>query len=92
MNKALELANRICPGLDWYEFDYQTWCVDAAAELRRLAALEQAIKDAQPVAHCALSIDGNHIAFFDGKPVVMVGRVGNEIHDTPLYTLKGIKP
>jgi hypothetical protein len=45
MNKALELAERICHGLDWYEFDYQTWCVDASRELRRLAAVEEAARN-----------------------------------------------
>ena len=89
--KALELAASL-RRMDTFTAYQREQLLLAASELTRLAAMEQAIKDAQPVAHCALSIDGNHIAFFDGKPVVMVGRVGNEIHDTPLYTLKGIKP
>jgi hypothetical protein len=50
MSKALELAEKITgpkagPWDNW----------DAAEELRRLAALEQAIKDAQPVAFMAKS-------------------------------------
>lgn len=38
----------------------------------------------EPVAHCALTPAGK-IAYFDGKPMVMVGPVGNEHHPTPLY-------
>lgn len=47
-----------------------------------LHALAQS--DAQPVAWCCLTAAGN-IAYFDGKPMVMVGPVGNEHHKTPLY-------
>lgn len=47
---------------------------------------EQASFQEKPVAWCALSIDGKHISYFDGKPVIMVGEIGNVIHDTPLYT------
>lgn len=36
MSRASELADRIHPRTDWYEFDAQTWCNEAAAELRRL--------------------------------------------------------
>ena len=38
--KAEQLAERIHPQTDWYEFDQQTWCNEAAAELRRLSAVE----------------------------------------------------
>ena len=39
----------------------------------------------EPVAWCQLTPSGQ-IAFFDGKPMVMVSTVGNEHHMTPLYT------
>lgn len=38
--EALRLADRIHRRTDWYEFDAQTWCNEAAAELRRLHAVE----------------------------------------------------
>lgn len=38
----------------------------------------------EPVAHCALTPAGK-IAHFDGRPMVMIGSVGNEHHPTPLY-------
>ena len=40
----------------------------------------------EPIAWCELSLDGKHIAYFDGKPVIMVGPIGNDCHKTPLYT------
>jgi len=49
------------------------------------AALAAAQPSQEPVAHCALTASGK-IAYFDGKPMVMVGKVGNEHHPTPLYT------
>lgn len=55
------------------------------------AAIWRAMHDAapavqaEPVAHCCLT-EAGQIAFFDGKPMVMVGPVGNEHHSTPLYT------
>ena len=39
----------------------------------------------KPVAWCQLSASGK-IAYFDGKPMLMTGPVGNECHTTPLYT------
>lgn len=42
----------------------------------------------EPVAWCHLTPSGK-IAYFDGKPMVMPGSVGNEHHETPLYA--GIK-
>lgn len=39
----------------------------------------------RPIAHCQLT-QGGEIAFFDGKPMVMTGPVGNEHHPTPLYS------
>ena len=47
-------------------------------------AIEQAERQ-EPVAWCQLTPSGQ-IAFFDGKPMVMVSTVGNEHHMTPLYT------
>jgi hypothetical protein len=45
--RALVLAERIHPQTDWYEFDSQSWCNEAAAELRRqheaIVALSEAL-------------------------------------------------
>lgn len=38
----------------------------------------------QPVAWCELTA-GGQIAYFDGKPMVMPGPVGNDCHPHPLY-------
>lgn len=54
-------------------------------ENAKLAAELTAIKNQEPVAWCELSIDGKHIAHFDGKPVIMAGPVGNDCHRTPLF-------
>ena len=35
MSKAEELAERISAKTDWYEFDYQSWCAEAAGLLRQ---------------------------------------------------------
>jgi hypothetical protein len=40
---------------------------------------------AEPVAWCELTPNGQ-IAYFDGKPMVMPGPVGNDCHPHPLYT------
>ena len=61
--------------------------IDAAIEAIRVA-LEAAQSPApapEPVAWCQLAIGGKTIAYFDGKPMVMVGPMGNHIHTTPLY-------
>lgn len=42
----------------------------------------------EPVAWCHLTPSGK-VGYFDGKPMVMFGSVGNEHHETPLYA--GIK-
>jgi hypothetical protein len=42
-------------------------------------------EDQKPVAWCSLTIGGN-IEYFDGKPMVMPGDVGNDCHKDPLYT------
>lgn len=49
-------------------------------ELERIRALP-------PVAWYAPALDGWSVSYFDGKPVIMVGRVGNAIHTRPLYAL-----
>lgn len=55
--------------------------------------IEQALSAApaaqpEPVAWCHLTPSGK-VGYFDGKPMVMFGSVGNEHHETPLYA--GIK-
>lgn len=64
----------------------------AAAELRRLAALEKAIMDAEPVAQIRMSDGGlNAVNRVTTKGVqVSVHRIDGDW--TPLYTLNGIKP
>jgi hypothetical protein len=54
--------------------------VETASLLRELLAEPQG----EPVAWCSLTPSGK-IAYFDGKPMVMPGAVGNEVHRTPLY-------
>ena len=49
-------------------------------------ALEAAQPAGEPLAWCQLSIGGKSIAYFDGKPIIMTGKVGNDCHQTPLYT------
>lgn len=53
---------------------------DYASTQRELAAAPQG----EPVAWCCLTPSGK-IAYSDGKPMVMPGPVGNEVHRTPLY-------
>ena len=38
----------------------------------------------EPVAWCELTKAGE-IAYFDGKPIIMPGKIGNDCHPTPLY-------
>jgi hypothetical protein len=45
----------------------------------------------EPVAWCSLTASGK-VAYFDGKPMVMVGPAGNEHHKTPLYTAAPAAP
>lgn len=40
----------------------------------------------KPMAWCQLGLDGKSIAYFDGKPMIMTGHVGNQHHPTPLFT------
>ncbi len=77
MKQALEALERVP------EIGQQAWQLrlDAIASLR--LAIEQAERQ-EPVAWCQLTPSGQ-IAFFDGKPMVMVSTVGNEHHMTPLY-------
>lgn len=58
-----------------------SWRRQALDVLSALAAQAQA----EPVAFCQLTKSGK-IAYFDGKPMVMPGTVGNECHPDPLYT------
>lgn len=46
----------------------------------------QPAQQAEPVAFCDLTQDGKSIAYFDGKPCIMTGKVGNDCHPHPLYT------
>jgi hypothetical protein len=48
------------------------------------ADLVQPAAQAEPVAWCELTPAGK-IAYFDGRPMVMPGPVGNDCHTTPLY-------
>lgn len=55
---------------------------EAVDAWNRRAALAAAV--AEPVAWCSLTPAGA-IGYFDGKPMVMPGKLGNEHHTTPLY-------
>jgi hypothetical protein len=57
--------------------------LDLRARLESLIAAAPAEPEGEPVAWCALTPSGK-IAYFDGKPMVMVGPLGNEHHATPL--------
>ena len=48
--------------------------------------VEQPQGEQEPVAWCALNADRSGIAYFDGKPIIMTGPIGNEHHPDPLYT------
>lgn len=54
---------------------------DLRSELDRIRATE-------PVAWYEPALDGRSVSYFDGKPMIMVGKIGNEHHTVPLYTLK----
>lgn len=56
--------------------------VEATRDALR-AALAQ--PEPEPVAWCELTPNGS-ISYFDGKPMIMVGPVGNEHHTVPLFT------
>ena len=74
MSQYKELADRLSTFIN--DEAFLDAVDEAAAILRSL--------DAQPVAWCALMPNGK-IAYFDGRPMVMPGPVGNEHHTTPLY-------
>lgn len=65
--------------------DNPNWKESADCELAWQAWRMALAQHGEPVAWCELSLDGRHIAFFDGKPIIMVGPVGNDCHKTPLY-------
>jgi hypothetical protein len=48
MSKAIELSDSLCR-MDTFTEHQRSEILKAASELRRLAAIEQAIKDAQPL-------------------------------------------
>lgn len=48
-------------------------------------AFRASAQQGEPVAWCALTPSGQ-IAYFDGKPMVMPGPVGNECHPVPMFT------
>lgn len=52
-----------------------------------ITALREALSapEPEPVAWCELTPNGS-IIYFDGKPMIMVGPVGNECHTVPLFT------
>jgi len=88
MSKAIELSDSLCR-MDTFTEYQRSVILKAASELLRLAAMEQAIKDAQPVAwesFCVL----DQKARYSNLPIQSL-QPGVYKH-TPLYTLKGIKP
>jgi hypothetical protein len=91
MSKALELADSITR-MDTFTEYQRSEILKAASELRRLAAIEQAIKDAQPECHqFQTREDGKWHDFIDER------HYENTVNDgrwpiRALYTLKGIKP
>ena len=52
-----------------------------------IEALRQALAqpEQEPVAWCSLNGRGE-IGYFEGRIMVMAGKIGNEHHETPLYT------
>jgi hypothetical protein len=58
-------------------------CEDCSWQDKPRAASPPVVQP-EAVAHCALTASGK-IAHFDGKPMVMVGPVGNEHHPVPLF-------
>jgi len=77
--------NKIDLIIDALESAYEDkagWC-DKVNEALYAARELKALK---PVAFCSLTPNGM-IGYFDGKPKIMVGKVGNDCHTTPLYAL-----
>lgn len=89
---GVPLADQLCGEAEWLRNLTQT---DVTWLRNRLAITADLIDEARaalaaqpqaaPVAWCQLAIDGRHIAYFDGKPMVMPGPVGNDCHPHPLY-------
>lgn len=65
-----------------FNFGWRAWI---AAKRDATPSADQATQPAEAVAWCELTPSGK-IAYFDGKPMFMVGPVGNNCHRTPLYT------
>lgn len=68
---------------------HSAFCAVRFKVIDALAAIDEALAapaaaDGEPVAWCELAIGGKSIAYFDGKPMVMVGPVGNDCHPVPL--------
>lgn len=93
----VRLAKRLCDGIstghDWPNTDDELLRMQAAAELRRLAAVEQelealkqAISEAEPVAFSHFT-DEQISRSMDGRGIWLYGAAPGQ----PLYTLKGIK-
>ena len=59
-------------------------------EVNEAIAAARELKALKPVAFCSLTPNGM-IGYFDGKPKIMVGKVGNDCHTTPLYALEVTK-
>lgn len=60
---------------------------DVIAERDALKAELERIKALPPVAWYAPALDGRSVSYFDGKPMIMVGPIGNEHHTEPLIAL-----
>jgi hypothetical protein len=65
-------------------FAHQGWA--GVERLNKALAAARELKALKPKAFCALTPNGM-IGYFDGKPMIMVGKVGNDCHTTPLYAL-----
>jgi len=55
-------------------------------EVKEALAAANELRGLQPVVFCALTPNGM-MGYFDGKPMIMVGKIGNDCHTTPLYAL-----
>ena len=51
----------------------------------------KSLKPSEAVAWCSISVNLQHIHYFDGKPMIMVGSIGNDHHQTALYALDQVK-
>ena len=64
---------------------------DLLNDIRAALAAPAPVTQGEPVAWCELTPAGK-IAYFDGRPMVMPGPVGNEYHTVPLYTAATAPP